>query len=275
MAPELPVTVLDIVDGARARLENGVIIEISRVAILDYSALNGPFILDQVIIDALETIALPRTGTPHPLRDSLVLKSKVASAESGQSRIVRVELAYVLLSDFDQPPGSNYSLRVNGSSVAIESTVDRSGNPITVEWTPPGATVAKVQGGVIHPEVASMSITASATSQSTSPTLMPLVWTNAVNIGGFAFDPSAMARTWRIVNVSVELVDPESLPFPTWRFAYTMVKVPITVAGAAGGHDPMVFYADENGDPPEGLVVGTGIKTIEWYSTMNFASLFG
>ena len=275
MVARLPAVVIDIVDGARAQVENNEIVELSRVAILDYSALTRPFILDEIIIDAVTTRLLPATGLPHILTPNLYLKSKVAMPEAGQSRIVRVELAYSRIDEFGQPPGATWAVRVNSSSVAIESTVDRSGVPITVAWTPPGATVADVQGGVIHPEVASMSITASHSAQSTSPTMMPLVWTNAVNTGGFAFDPTAQPRSWRVVNVAVELVDPESLPFPTWRFAYTIVKVPITVQGAAGGHDPMVFYKDDNGDPPEGLVAGVGYKTIEWYTAMSFASLFG
>ncbi len=269
---------LDIIEGARIRFHKGQYVEAARTAIVDVSHLAPDMLVnDQALAVAIGTSGLPATGDPHPHLAGLFLATKSGRPEAGDNAIFRIELSYKRLDTEPVPPGDTFSLSVSSTAQQIETMVDKDGDPIIVEFTPPGATVALKQGGVIHPDVASETITLSETAQSADPTAITRVWTNAVNDGAFRYDRSAKTgdNSWRLVNISADLKDGFTSPFATWVFSYTLVKRPEIIAGVLGGHNPQVFYVDDNGDPPDGLDEGVGYKTIPWYDKMDFSNLFG
>ena len=277
--PTVDGVTLDIIEGARVRYEKGRYVEAVRTAVVDLTGSGeitaGAFTEDQLLGFAVNHLQIPPTGTPHAHFPGLTLQAKAARPQGGQSRIFRVELIYKRTDENPAPPGHQFDISVTSTAQQIETMVGRDGTPITVEFTPPGATVAKVQGAVIHPDVAAETISLSETFQSFDPTAVTRVWTNVVNEGPFFYDRCAQDGEWRITGISATLVDPNTLPFASWRFSYTIVKKPEIITGVVGGHNPQVYYVDDNGDPPDGLQAGVGYKTVEWYFGMDFANLFG
>ncbi len=270
---------IDIIEGARVRYAKGRYVEAVRTAVVDLTGSGqitaGAFTEDQLLAFAVQHLQLPPTGQPHQHFPGLFLEAKAARPQAGQSRIFRVELIYKRLEENPPPTGHQFEISVSSTAQQIETMVDRDGDPITVEFTPPGATVAKVQGAVIHPDVAGETITLSETFQSFDPTAVTRVWTNATNDGPFFYDLNAQAGEWRITFIGATLVDGFTSPFATWRFSYQIVKKPEIITGIVGGHNPQVYFVDDNGDPPAGLVAGDGYKTVPWYFEMDFSNLFG
>jgi hypothetical protein len=259
--------VLDIIDGARWREVNGRVAEITRVALL--SDLT-PGTTDDVLRTALDDEGLPQPGAAHPNENECLLVERVPRPlEPG---IVSIDLVYRLPSSggFNIPPNFPTTIRGGSSTQQIETAVDRNGAQITVEFE------GREQGGVIAPLVAVEHLSLGETLQSADPTLVSRPWTNAVNSGPFYFDQSALARTWRIAEVSYELVNADTVPFPTWTFGYELEKRPIVVVGIVGGWDPQVVYIDpEENRPPPDLLAGVGYKTIPWHFEGDFSILFG
>jgi len=277
--PTVDGVTLDIIEGARVRYEGNRYVEAVRTAVVDLTGFGtvagGAFNEDQLLAFAVQHLQLPPIGTPHAHFPGLSLQAKAARPQAGQSRVFRVELIYKRLEENAPPAGHQFEISVSSTAQQIETMVDRGGVPITVEWTPPGASMAKVQGAVIHPDVAGETISLSETFQSGDPTAVTRVWTNATNQGSFFYDQSASGGEWRITFIGAVLVDGFTIPFPTWRFTYQIVKKPEIITNVVGGHNPQVYYVDDNGDPPVGLMAGTGYKTVDWYFQMNFANLFG
>ena len=284
--PSGTIVVKDIVDGARVSFsKTGGYVSANRVFVLDFAggtgggggqplAPSGNLPEDLILAAALSHPELPSTGAPHQMFPGLFVDTKTARAESGQSLIVRVDVSYKR-NDEDQPaPGGNFALRFSSTSQQIETMVDRQGVPIVVTFTPPGKSIRK-QGAVIHPDIAAETISLSETAQSADPTAITRVWQNAVNTGPFFYDTNASAGEWRIVEISAELIDATTIPFATWRFSFVIVKKPEIIVNVVGGHNPQVYFVDDNGDPPDGLVAGEGYLTVPWYDVMDFGNLFG
>lgn len=259
--------IIDIVEGALLRKHKGLIAEVTRTAIVQ---VDTPGINDEQLNACLAVSPIPAANSVHPQFADLILDDQVVRAIG--PTLFHVELQYRRPEGGSFQPPPNFPLRIAGgaSLEQVETMVDRTGTPITVEHN------GVVQGGVIHPLVALEQLRLGETAQSADPTIVHRTWVGAVNTGSFFFDGAASPREWLITDISFELEDRETLPFPTWSFGYELRKRPLVVAGIVGSHDPQVYFRDQDtGLPPDGLVAGVGYKTVTWHDSLDFAALFG
>lgn len=263
----MPAAILDIVEGALLRRHKGDIVEVVRTAIVQ---LDSPLPFDTALFGAIVIPGMPAANDPHPVFAGLYLEDQQVRAIG--PTLLHVELNYKRPEGPDSDPPPNFPLRIAGgaSLEQVETMVDRMGVPITVEHN------GVVQGGVIHPLVALEQLRLGETVQSADPTIIHRTWVGAVNTGPFFFDQVAAPREWLITDITFELEDADTIPFPTWSFGYELRKRPAVVLNVVGTHDPQVYFKDpDTGQPPDGLVAGLGYKTITWHDALDFAALFG
>ena len=142
----------------------------------------------------------------------------------------------------------------------IRSKYDREGNEIVVQLG--DAIFVRTQRAeisVLMPEAAPWIETIEATSD---PDALAAQWAGRVNSSAWRGKEAGkwiVARVrWREITANL------------WRFFWQFQE-----SSEDAGWLPVVAYIDpETNRMPEGLVEGTGIKTIPWYYTINFNSKF-
>jgi len=286
----------DIIDGSRLKEENGVVVSIDRVFIL--SDLPIGIVADEVLKTALDDRSIPLRSATHPIFSNLVVMSRVPKALG--PTIVQVTVTYAVPGggSFDPPFGSQY---MNSGGTSVEQTEralhrlnqskapngggipqgDAAGDQITVQYTPPGATEAKIQNGEITPFEGRSVMTFGAQITTTAPWLLAESWVNQVNNGPF-FYSQAPARTWLVTDMTYELtVRTSSNGFPIYEMS-------LTLRHNSDTWDPFVIFIDpETGRPPgpeldaagdpipdTGLISGVGYKNVKWHDERDFNQLF-
>ena len=253
----VPEVSIDIIEDARLREENGIVVEVVRVAIIKDVALP-PTPKDYILKSALATLGIPAHGASHPFHTGLFVRRREVTAMG--HAIARVMLFYER-DDVGQPAGDTVLISGGTAVEQIETALDRAGNQITV--THGGIP----QGGEIHPFEARDSITLTWTEQSAAPGALTRAYTNKVNTGPWQFDGFAAARTWHVAEFTFELADGKRVP-PLYRMQASFRH-------NDDGIDPQIVYIDpETGRPPAGLVANVGYKTIQWYDAVDFDNIF-
>ena len=281
----------DIIEGARLKEENGVVVSIDRVFIL--SDLRIGIVADEIFQIALAHSDIPLNTAAHPIHTDLFVVSRVPKVLG--PTIVRVTVTYGLPggSQFDPPFGSQYMLSGGASVEQTERALhrldqmdmpgvgDAAGDQITVEYQKPGADKAIVQNGEITPFEGRSIMTFGAQIATVAPWLMAEFWVNKVNSGAF-FYSQAPRHTWLITDMNYELTIKETPNgYPIYEMSVTMRHNPDT-------WDPFVIWIDpETGRPPgpaldsagepiagTGLIAGTGYKNVKWHDETGFDALF-
>lgn len=261
-----PTLVIDILEGVRWLEENGVVKEVSRVAvvsnILATYGQQGDFgtIGEGVIVIALNHADMPQPGDPHPLLSHLFVVDRFPIARS--TRIIQVEIRYKIPGGIDPPPpGQPWTLSGGASLEEIETQVDRNGNQITVTHG------GKTQGGVIRPLMPRRELNARWTGQSVFPGDLVDAYAGKTNLSLWQ---GGLQGTWLCLDIDFDIADPDQTP-PLYEYnAHFRHKDD----NDGAGHDPQVVYIDpETGQPPPGLVEGEGYKIILWYFQAEFNAL--
>ena len=248
---------IDIIENARWHEQDGLVVEIGRLAIISNldPILTTP--RDFLFVLARAQLGLPSNGASHPWQPTLKLRERDFTAMG--HGIVHAMLKYKR-DDLGAPSGVSYVLRGGSSSEQIETQLDRAGNQIIVSHQ------GKQQGGEIHPYEVRSEIQASWLEQSQFPGDFTRTYANKVNNGVWTLDLTAPARTWHCRDISF---DPENsqLSPPQYRFTASFTYNPDMF-------DPQVVYIDpETGKPPPMLVAGQGYKTIPWYEEADFSAI--
>jgi len=263
--PISSISEIDIIEGVFARETGGRVTELHRLGRFRVTPGDGTFNEDQVVFEMLQDVGtFPIPGAPHPHDAALVLTDREVRALDTNTLTCLYVYKRPDSGGFPPPPANSFVISGSAGVEQIETALDRQLNQITV-----ADAGGLVQGGRITPLEARSEISLRQNALSSDPFSFSETWTNTVNTGSFFYDTNATARTWLFARVGFTLIEPFSLPFPTWEFNFELRKNP-------DKWDPQVIFRDpETGEPPDGLVAGVGYKTIQWHSALNFATLFG
>ena len=240
---------IDIIEGARWREEDGVVTEISRLAIA--SGLSGG---EQSFTEALKHTSMPQPGASHPLKGHLIVRARNPVAISG--KIIQVEIVYKQLGSLDEqpPPGTNSVVGGETALEQIKTEFDKFGNQITL--THNGIT----RGGSVNIQRPRDRLTFTRIEQSLAPGVITRAFTGKTNL--FLWN-GGIPGTWLCDRIPFDQENPTLKP-PSYRFSYQFKHDP-------GGWNPQVVFIDpETGEPPPDLVSGEGFKTVEIYDQVNF-----
>ena len=269
--------IMDTVDeGTAERGPNG--LRIVRSALV--TGLTG--VPHSKIPDALNAKGLPRFGDPHPspLADGLPLSFMTAEIKDGEPDKAIVTLTYAYPSTpgillFGNTPSETTAAQIEVTTTLNQLTtnLDGGGNAITVQHTfpetperPTSQTV--VQGG----EVTKMVPTTSVNYMRREPrnplekSKQYVGLTNSLAVFG---DP---ARYW----LCTHLGGPSDDGGLSYNVTYSFQRGEPHRVGSLvlPGWDAVVVFIDPaTGKPPKNLIVGTGIKTVVMYRSINFWNL--
>lgn len=241
---------LDILQGSISVSESaGIITSAKRTALVsgNWSSLSA------AAGDILSDANLPAVG------HKITINGQDLHLEDRDVRLIdggdaEVELAYKRR---DTPETMQY--RIGTSVEQVTTQLDREGNPITV--THNGVT----QGGEISADDSLTVLEAEFVTQSATPGTVVATWGNKVNSTAWM---GGAPGEWRVTHASAELVDSTTSPHPEYRFRFQFTH-------RAGGWQPAVAFVDpETGNPPPGLVAGTGYKTVNHYHEIDFNTVF-
>ena len=143
-------------------------------------------------------------------------------------------------------------LRGEASLSQIETNLDENSAQISVTYK------GKTQGANIQVLVPQAQLTIESTEVTIDPQEIAMGWIGYLNAEAWK---NGAARTWMCTGVSWDPTETAFKYLLTYQFQYNI-----------DGWDIGVRYVDpETGRPPHDLVVGTGQKTITWYSERDFS----
>jgi hypothetical protein len=204
-------------------------------------------------------------GTVLTEEANLILTNRRARVVGNSPSKVEVTLEY-LRQGIDSPNG----VILGGSSLRqITSEKDFFGVQITTSHTYPdtdeefgGETLT--QGSPINPLYPQMTLRGIVRVQQDFPHLYASEWIGHVNSTQWA---GLNAGKMIVSNVQWMPFDFSTTP-KTWEFTFEF-------QGDPRGWQPSVFFVDpRTGKPPVDLVAGTGTKTVSWYPTRDFNTVF-
>lgn len=234
--------------------ENGEIV--SAVAVYFVTGITASPILDA----ALNTSGIPQPGdTLNASNENLKVKSRVPTIVGITESFlytVRVDVSYEL----DRPEAEvTYSLRGGASLNQIETEKDRSGNPIELTY---GSLTVRA---TITPLSVQGNFQCEIVETTDDPDGIVSQYINHTNAAAFRGKPIG---TWLCTHVEYEPRDLSNPANREYRFAYEF-------SYKEEGWKYTVAYKGDDGYIPEDVVEGTGIKTIEWHPSVDFALKFG
>ena len=252
---------IDILEGVRWREEQGVIKEVSRLAIV--SDLEPGTIGEQVIADALNDLNMPQPGDGHPLLTGLVLADRFPIARD--PTIIQIELRYKIPGLIDPPPpGAPWTIE-GGTALDQIQTYKNAANGEQIILTHNGVP----QGGHIVVVEPMREITFGWVRQSLDPYMAYDGYVGKLNDAPFIH---GRELTWMCMSAPFTLIDPNTNP-PTWKFSMTFNHKD-DGSSPVIGHQPQAVYIDpDTGQPPPGLVPDEGFQVIPYYQVANFNSL--
>lgn len=226
----------------------------------------------EVLTTALATSGVPAAGATLSGYDNLILVERNPRLVDGDPTTVDIDLIYETYANDGQnlssPPAGVAigEARVNVSQV--RTNLDQTGTAITVEHRYPGTDPnwpgqRKEQGGEIDVYVPQRTMRVQGRRTVPSPWLLAGAIVGKVNNAAWA---GGEARSWMCTGMYWELFDRGTNRY-TVNFEFQ--HNPDT-------WDPTAVYIDEKTQkPPVNLVVGEGIKTIQWHGAVNFEGVIG
>lgn len=235
---------IDLIDGSSLSQRNGRIMQVVRVARV--SGLSGS---SDVLFDALAHAGLPDDGDAHPdYSDLYVVGHEIVPEPGGLS--ARVNIIY----QFE--PRSAPVIRGGSSTQQGETTVDRLGSPIAVDF------------GGNFPQIAPVSVYVSGATlifqlaeATNTPGDIVTAWGNHTNSTTWN---SYAADKWLCSDVQFEELHIATSP-KVWLFTYQfMLNTPDGWQPVASAIDP------STGRPPDGATP----VDVDWYEQLNFNTKF-
>lgn len=138
----------------------------------------------------------------------------------------------------------------------VRTQQDQNGDQITVKHD------GNTQGGEVDVTQSMSVLTYEWVAFTNDPESIKDQYQNRINGAEFK---GGSAGEWKIGDVEYEVVDRLIRNQFAWRFRATMER-------DKRGWPPVVAYRDpDTNEIPDGLVVGEGIKTVEWYDIADFS----
>jgi len=220
--------------------------------------------------DALQAVGLPAMGdalgATAPLTNVRVVERSAAPAATGSNEKFRVTLQYSSRMFASADPNDATIPRYNSSTVLQleETNQDKDGNVIEVSHNYGGDIGTKTTGAFVSVYKPATTEVMTRIEEGIEPLDLRTAYagkTNSVAWLGYAAGTWLCTRidcVWLGTNASSELIWD-----CTYEFAYR----------ADGWKPKAVFIDDQMGQPPQSLVVDTGIVTVDAYETADFNEL--
>ena len=225
----------------------GIIREVKRKAIKAGSWTTIPGAFTVVAADT----NIPVVGDTLTLDgQTLYLEDRDFTIKDG--KFIEIEMTY------RRQEVDEFTFRGSTALQQITTQFDSGGNQISVSHN--GVT----QGGSVDVLAPGSTLELEFVTASASPGSVSTDWTGKVNSATWQ---GGAAGTWICTSVNFEPVD-QVAATPKYRFNFTFEY-------RDDGWDPSVVFIDpETGEPPDGLVDGTGVKTVTYYATKDFNTPF-
>jgi hypothetical protein len=153
----------------------------------------------------------------------------------------------------------------NGDTITISHTYPNLGNSLGEEPDADHANKTFTQGGQIDYLQPQLVLKFSGTMQSSNAVALALSVIGKVNDDTWM---EGSAKQWLCTGCGFKVINSSASPIE-YEFNLEFQYNP-------DGWDPTVIFADDRtGKPPEGLVAGTGYKTVERYEPIDFDATFG
>lgn len=250
----MPTLIQDIIEGARWREADGVVVEITRVAIVRMdSVLTGDLNILLALTPGFVT-GMPSPGDPHPYVAGCLLVERRPHALG--SRTFQVELVYRRPGGTTSTPpeGSDYSIEGGTFLEQVETELDRHGDQITVTH------LGEVQAARVRVLRPRNKLIVRRVETTIAPGVISAGYVGKVNDATWQ---GGVAGTWLLEDVSWTV---ENLSLPSWLFTYAFVQDP-------DGHDPAVAWVDpETGRPGVDLVEDVGYRIVPMYASATFGA---
>lgn len=234
--------------GLSIREVAGVVQEVVRThRIEDYAGVTAEDVAKSILDDA----GLPKVGDELTFTDGSKVFLETRDIQQSDGR------AYVVCTYRRRETDPVF--RGGVTLETIETELDSSDQQITVEHQD------VVQGGSVSVLEPRPTLEATLVEATSSPGVIAATWTGRTNNGSWN---GGAAGTWACVEVTFEPID-EVAATPVWRFTYRFEK-------REAGWDPTVVFIDpETGRPAVGVTEANGgIKTVTWYTQIDFSSKF-
>lgn len=225
----------------------GIIREVKRKAIKTGTWGTIPAAVTAIAGDA----GIPVVGNPLTMEGQTVyLEDRDITIKSRS--IIEIEMTY------RRQEEDEFTFRGSTSLQQITTQFALNGDQITVSHN--GVT----QGGSVDVLAPGSTLELEFVTASASPGSVSTDWTGKVNSDTWQ---GGAAGTWICMNVTFDPVDLTAAT-PKYRFTFSFEY-------REDGWDPTVVFIDpETGEPPDGLVDGTGVKTVVSYATKDFNTPF-
>ena len=168
--------------------------------------------------------------------------------------VARVDLTY---RRFDPTPKYNGET----STIEMQSEVDKTGTQVKLQYD-------GVDHGVSFPvRIPETRLVVTRYEQGIAPGAVSQTLVGKLNASTWQ---GGSPGTWMCTGVTFSPAHPALVNVWSMRYEFAYLDSPHTPEG----HQPRVAYVDPTtGKPPDDLVDGQSIKTIDFYDTFNFASL--
>jgi len=246
----------NIIEGASIREAQGVVIEITDIAVV--TGLAGGI---QWSSEALAAPGIPTSGESHPQFPTMLLRERRVIPLS--PAVARIELAYRV-----DPTTSPTAVTIRGSTTATnkQTSVDRDDNQITTSRifrTELNGVVIRqtvqTQSHTIPVRVAERSVSIADTRSSSDPDAFTSIYVNRINsVKWNNGDPGR----WICTGIPYNVVDITSSPIK-WRFTFEFQH-------REDGWQPEVVHTDSDTGRP---VVPKVSEIVEWYDEIDFNNL--
>lgn len=251
----MPPTVSELVDVRSDEVRGRVVKHTRKMKIEDIESTTQ----NSACSEIYESGILPEAGSAIVINLSILylINRNIEFRESND--IADVELVY---EGGTTSSGAGNVTRSGGDASVSQITTptDREGNEVSVEFN---SIIERVPISVYQPQLSPWLETIEPT---TDPLGLARTWlgvTNSAPWGGLA------AGMWLITRVRWEELNPHASP-PLYRYFWQMQE-----STEAQGWLPIVAWIDpETNRMPNGLAVGTGIKTVPWYYQRDYNSKF-
>lgn len=150
--------------------------------------------------------------------------------------------------------------RLRSMLESVQTAVDKNGDAILLEHK------GVQQGGMLEVLQPRHALDIEFISSTNTPGDIVIQFLGKVSSKPFEGLGTVGGQEWMCVDASAEPVNLKSQP-NVWRITLTFVYNP-------DGHKPGAIFIDpETGEPPPGLVMGMGIKFVDTYEAVDFATL--
>lgn len=218
----------------------------------------------RILAEALTAAGVPAYGDALVGFNYIFVIGRSARLVPGTKDHVVVEVVYELI----ERQQFNGIFRGSTSLQQIQTQVDRFGTPITVahfyDGDPVFGTGTQYQGANVSVLAPRTTLRLPTWLYTDWPHALADIWRGRMNSTWWAGAPPL---TWLVSDVTFQPANTFDIP-AKWNFEFEFTHDPT-------GHDPQVAFQDQRtGRPPQDIVDGVGLVTVDWYPELDYNYLF-